>query len=252
MTRRTIDEKELLATVKAHVDEEVQHLRDQLTDKDKELAEYRKSHGSMRAAMRQVAGAIEPMKPLPREYRDTKAAKRVSSTCAVVSRATDWHHGAVQQADEIEGFNSFNPAISERRQLGYMAKVINSTEMHRSYFHLPTLHHICTGDLISGDIHDELRITNAWPSPVQAVRAGELLARQVALAAPHYEHVYVEFVCDDNHSRLVKKPQAKEAGLNTMNFVVGSIAQALLRDTPNVTFTIYPVHEKVVKVLTRQ
>lgn len=52
----------------------------------------------------------------------------------------------------------------------------------------------------------------------------------------------------DNHARKTKKPQASQEGLNSENFIVGKLAQAYTEKLENITFNIYPMHEKVVHV----
>jgi hypothetical protein len=44
------------------------------------------------------------------------------------------------------------------------------------------------------DIHEELRTTNAFPSPVQVARGAELIARLVADIAPQFKFVRVHFI----------------------------------------------------------
>jgi DNA repair exonuclease SbcCD nuclease subunit len=160
--------------------------------------------------------------------------------------------GAVQGASEIEGFCAYSPEIARARQLGFIRSFLEWVALHRHAYTIDTAHVLVTGDLISGDIHDDLRVTNAFPAPVQAVRAGMLLAEQVALMAPHFQSVEVHFVSDDNHARLTKKPQAKEAGLNTLNYVVGEVASAYLRELGAVSFHLFPMYETVVHVHGRQ
>ena len=240
------------AELRARLDEEVEHLQGQLRDKDKELESYRKEHGKLASFFRQIEGAIEPIAPMLSEYIPRTGDRKAKGLCAAVMHITDGHHGAVQDASEIEGFGEFSPEISERRQLGYARDVVEWVELHRHSYEIPELVELVTGDMISGDIHDDLRVTNAWPSPVQAIKAGELLARQVEITAPHFERVTVHFVVSDNHSRMTLKPQAKEAGMNSLNYVVGWYAKALLSEHENVEFNIYPKHEQVVHVLGRQ
>jgi hypothetical protein len=134
----------------------------------------------------------------------------------------------------------------------YVERVINWIAMHRHAYTVNELSILVTGDLISGDIHDELKITNAFPSPVQVVKAAEVLVEQVAILAPNFEKVTVEFISEDNHARLTKKPQAKEAGYNSLNYLVGYIAQSYLQKHDNVVFNLYPKFEQVVHVSTRQ
>lgn len=111
---------------------------------------------------------------------------------------------------------------------------------------------VVTGDLISGDIHDELRVTNAFPAPRQAVEAGEILAKQAAMFAPHFERVILDVLTDDNHGRLTRKPQAKECGFNNWMFVVASIAKVMLSAHKNVVLNIWPQPQKVVEVCGRR
>jgi hypothetical protein len=217
-----------------------------------EFAAYRKERGSLLALFEELREAVRPIDPLPAEYTKPRQRSRVKSACAVVMRTSDGHHGAVQEPSEIEGMGAFSPEIGRARQLGFARAVVEWVELHRNAYTIPTLHHIVTGDLISGDIHEELRVTNAWPAPVQAIRAGELLAEQVAVVAPHFERIIVEFVVEDNHARLTRRPQAKEAGLNSYNYIVGAHAKALLATHKNVTFNLYPMYETVVSVLSRR
>jgi hypothetical protein len=124
--------------------------------------------------------------------------------------------------------------------------------MHRQSYRIDECAVIVTGDLISGDIHEELRVTNEFPTPVQCVKAAEILTEQITNLAPSFKEVKIHFIVEDNHSRLTKKPQAKEAGFNSFNYVVGKIASIYLAKHDNVVFNIYPQHEKVVSVSSRQ
>lgn len=236
---------DLVSRVKAAVNEEVQHLKDQLAERDATLESYRKDHGSLEALKRDLIEAVRPCPPVkvvaPRPGKGT-------ATVAAVMRVSDGHHGAVQNPDEIERLGSFSPDISTSRQIGYAQSVVKWVSSQRNAYNINDLHIIVTGDMISGDIHEELRVTNAFPAPVQAIRAGELLAQQIMTVAPHFRTVVVDFIADDNHGRLTKKPQAKEAGLNTFNFIVGSYAEALVKKQSNVDFRLHPVHETVVDV----
>jgi len=239
------------ASLRAKLDEEVGHLQERLKDRDRELESYRREHGKLAHFFRQLHAAVEPIKPVPSEYRP-RSEVRVAHPCAAVMHTTDGHHGAVQDPDEIEGFNAFSPAIGEARQLGFAQDVVEWVDLHRHDYQIAELHHLVTGDLISGAIHNDLLVTNAWPAPVQAIRAGELLAKQISITAPHFEKVCVQFIVADNHARLTTKPPAKEAGLNSLNYVVGHHAQALLSEHKNVEFNLYPMHETVIHVLNRQ
>lgn len=227
--------------------ERVQELERQLAEKDQILAEYRKEHGRLDLFFDKVISAIFPINPLPGIYDKKTSGSQVEA----VMQISDGHCGAVQLPDEIEGFNEFNPEICYDRQINYVHKFNEWVNLNRNSYTIDRCSVLVTGDLISGDIHEELRVTNAFPSPVQCVRAGEILAEQIALLAPNFNEITVHFIVDDNHARLTKKPQAKEAGYNSLNYIVGKIAEIYLSKHPNVEFNIYPQHEKVVTVANR-
>jgi len=240
---RTVEE------VRYEVDppEEVRALLAQLAAAEARLDEYKEEVGSIQVAMRGVSNAVLAMRPPKLMYLKPKVQK-VSTPIALVIHNTDWHMGAVQDADEIEGFNEFSPAILGNRIINFARDVLSWTELHRASYHVDECRVLVTGDLISGDIHDELRVTNEWPSPRQAVEAGRLLAGEISLLSPHFKDVVVDFVTVDNHGRMTKKPQHKEGGYNTLNFPLAEVARLLLRDHKNVQFNIYPREQQVVEV----
>jgi len=239
------------AEIRAKHSEEVQVLLEKLNKQDSYLNEYKNAHGKLEVLFRALAGAITPVEPLPTDYKSHKETT-VASLCTAVAHISDGHHGAIQDPDEIEGFGEFSPEISRRRQVSYAHNIVDWVSVHRHAYKIDDIAVIVTGDLISGDIHEELKTTNAFPAPVQAIEAAKVLAEQLYIFAPHFKTVTVHFIVEDNHSRLTKKPQAKEAGMNTYNYVVGWHAKELLKLHKNVTFNIYPMNEKVVHVSTRQ
>ena len=228
--------------------EEVEALRDALRLNDLELADYRKGHGQLSNLFASLQRSVDAISPVREIYIPTARKGKVETPVVAAMQLTDWHNGAQQEPSEIEGFGEFGPEIAKTRVLRLIDGVTNWVETSRHGYNIDKLVIVATGDLMSGDIHEELRVTNAWPSPVQAIKTGELLAESVMSLAPHFKSIEVHFIAADNHSRLTKKPQAKEAGLNSFNYVVGCMAQALLAQQANVTFNLYPLIEKVVNV----
>jgi hypothetical protein len=244
-----ISEQEL----KNRHNEEVQELHRQLDKKDEILSNYRQEHGKLEVFFRRVINAIDPIDPLTSVFEKThrSAGGKSKSEVVAVKHITDSHMGAVQEASEIEYFNEFNPAVCDARNMGFTDSFIKWAQLHRSAYNINNAHVLMTGDLISGDIHDELRITNAFPVPEQIVRAAQIHAKQIALLSPFFEQVTVEFLTEDNHSRLTAKPQAKEGGKNSFNYLVGMMIETYIQKLPNVTFNIHTMHEKVVSVSSR-
>lgn len=224
-----------------------QELERQLREKDRLLEQYKKEHGQMEVFFDRVVDAISPIVPLPNKYEQDGKTK-VDSPCSAVMQITDTHYGAVQTPSEIENFNSFSPQVCIDRSMLFCEKLLKWTKVHRYAYKIPTLHILLTGDLISGDIRRELSVTNAFPVPVQCVESGRLIGRQIATVAPHFKRVVVHFLVADNHSRRERKPQAKQEGYNSDNYVVGRIIELYLKKHENVEFNIYPQYEKVIRI----
>jgi len=236
---------------RAQQSEIVKQLESELLEKDRLLDDYKKEHGKLEVFFKRVENATKPVIPLKKVY-DPSKSDRLGSPLIAVAHITDGHMGQVQSSEEIEGFGEFNPKICHDRQIDFAMRVNDWVDKHRKGYPIDECGVIVTGDLISGDIHEELRVTNAFPTPVQCIKAAEVLVEQISLFASNFGKVTVHFLVEDNHSRLTKKPQATEAGYNSLNYIVGKHAELYLRDTENVEFHIYPQFEKVIKIGSRQ
>lgn len=227
----------------------VQELKRQLEEKNRILESYKKDHGQLEIFFNSLLNSVEAIKPLPIVYVPKEQARETEVIATM--QIADAHMGAVQDAKEIEGFNEFNPDICRARQLNFAHRFNRWTDRHRLAYTINECAVLVTGDLISGDIHQELQVTNAFPITVQVVEAAKVLAEQMIELAQNFTSIEVHFIGADNHGRLTKKPQAKQEGLNSMNYLVGVLAKAYLEKIVNINFNIYPAHEKVVQVGSR-
>jgi hypothetical protein len=218
--------------------------RDQIASAFKE---YQKEHGQLEQLMAETLASIPAMSVTPPVYVADKKSK-VSSEISACLHLTDQHYGAVQDADEVEGFGRYSPEISRARQLGLVENFLNWVQMHRYGYTIPEARFLCTGDPISGDIHDELKVTNAFPAPQQAVEQANIMAEQVAMAAPHFKRLVVDMITLDNHGRLTRKPQCKEGGRNNWGYVIANMLKLQLASYKNVEVNIHTSPMKVVNV----
>jgi hypothetical protein len=230
-------------------DERINALEQEISDRERTLTDYRKEHGKLEVLFNRIISNITPIEPLDSVYKRTYQTKnKAKSLITPVGHITDSHMGAIQKPDEIEYFNEFNPEICRRRNLGFATSLSDWVSLHRNAYQIKNLHLVFTGDLISGDIHEELQKTNAFPVTQQVVEAAKVHTEQIALLAPNFEQVTVDFLTEDNHSRLTKKPQAKEAGINSYGYLIAVLMKAYLGNHTNVVFNIHAMHEKVITI----
>lgn len=226
-------------------DLEILALRKKIKSLEKNLSTNKLIRGEESRTVNDICEHAKSITPAPLLY---KPSKPDNTAVTEVWHFTDWHIGEMIEKDEIEGFNDFSFDIAEKRIRTYVSKALDWTKLHRNSYSVNDLVVICTGDFISGDIHEELTRTNEFPVTLQCIKAGELLASAIATAAPYFKSVRVEFIVADNHSRLLRKPQFKEGGYNSYNYIVGKFAESVLKDHKNVKFNLYPVVQTIIDV----
>ena len=232
----------------AQPDFEILSLRRQVDGLKQEVKTLQADYGDLKGYFRDlqaVAGnlaiAAQPQVYVPKE-------KSSKSSCVAVLHLTDWHYGAIQQPVEIDNVNEFSPEILEARIRNLVKDFVRWITVLRSAYRIDDLCILDTGDNISGDIHRELSITNAFPTPVQAFRCGVFKGEVFSSLAPHFNKINIEFLTPDNHGRLTTKPQSKQEGLNTHNYVVGHVAQLVSCNQKNINFKIHTQHSTAIQV----
>jgi hypothetical protein len=198
----------------------------------------------------QLKDALSPLDVSPMEYTSPKKKQKTEPISAVLV-CSDWHIGSDIDPDEIEQVNSFNHVIAQKRVRFLTETFLRVVDTKRKAFDIDELVVICNGDMISGDIHDELTNTNEWPAPMQSVKAAVMFSDMVANLSRHFKKVRVEFVVADNHSRLTVRNQFKEGGKNSYNYIVGWVSQDRLSQYKNVEFNLHPVLKAMVTVQNR-
>lgn len=217
-------------------DPEVIFLRKRISELEAMAASHKSNTGEMVEIIHSLHDAITEASPVKMEYRTSSSSK---APCTHVLHLTDLHYGEVTEKDEVDGFGEFSPTIAEERLRRLTETIISKTKTQRAGYNVPTLHVIGTADYISGDIHQELLVNNAFPSPVQAVRCGYILGGMLAAFAPHFKEVKADLLTLDNHGRMTRKPQCSQGGLNNWSYVVAEIAKQHVRNIKNVTVDIH-------------
>ena len=228
--------------------EEVQFLRSQVGELEKKLEAARKLSGEQKVIAAALEDAITVAKPVEMVYRPS--AKRVSDRSEVthVMHLTDLHYGEVIEAREVDGLNEYNPEIAKARLMDLGRKVLEKTNTDRHGHNIPYLHILGTADYISGDIHPELQVTNAFPCPRQAVECGYALGALVMMLAPHFKRVTIDAITLDNHGRITRKNQSAQGGYNNWSYVVAEVLKQHVSHQKNVVCNVHPYASTRVEI----
>ena len=228
-------------------DADIVYLRNRVAELETKHQREREATGEALEIVHALQDAITTARPLHMRYAannsDVSAAE-----CVHVLHLTDWHYGAITKRDDVDGFGEFNPDIAEARIRKLGECIIKKTQAQRAGYNVPHLHILGTADFISGGIHQELLVTNAFPEPVQAVKCGYALGALLAMFAEHFKTITADIVTLDNHGRLTKKPQAAEGGLNNWCYVVAEIAKRHVQAFSNVAVNIHAKPSALVAV----
>ena len=230
--------------------QEVEHLRSQVSGLEAELKRERDATGEARLNLIKLSESIARASPVKFTYKPSDVKDNSPVTC--VLHLTDLHNGEVTKKDEVDGFNEFNPEIFTARLKFLGEKLLNFVNVQRSGYDIPTLHILATGDYISGDIHEELKVTNAYPAPMQAIRAAFDIGALVAMLAPHFKNVVMDAISLDNHGRLTKKNQCAEGGENNWGYVVAHGIKQHVSSIKNVKINIHAKASALVPIGTER
>tara|TARA_R100000656_G_scaffold34985_1_gene29976 strand:- start:807 stop:1868 length:1062 start_codon:yes stop_codon:yes gene_type:complete len=197
----------------------------------KQLQELRDSEVSLLARLE----LFEKPPGKPPTWLTPKHPKK--STATVLAMLSDLHLDEVVEPAEIDGANAYNRQIAEQRLQRWTEKML---EMSRDYVAGITIDGavVCLGgDLISGDIHEELAETNETTSLDTIVYWAPLLAGALITLANHFGKVHVPCVVG-NHGRTTRKPRMKLRVKTNLDWLLCTmIANQLVADK-RITFDI--------------
>ena len=143
---------------------------------------------------------------------------------------SDLHFGEVVQPNVAFGYNKYNPDIAIHR----LEKLFEDNYRFATMYGCDDLHILLLGDLISGEIHDELRETNAYTAPKCVSVLNSVLTGIIIKYAKLYKRVKISCVVG-NHSRTGKKLQSKNrAQDNYEHIIYSTIKDRCEAETTNV------------------
>lgn len=181
------------------LEREVRELRSQVTRaRTAELVE-----AELLGLVESKIGALSPRyRPAPRERAKGFTAHRFAL------QWSDIHGAEVVDSDQINGLNAFNWDVMLRRHEKIRQSVLSFRE-NRPY-PVEGLHIFALGDMVTGDIHDELRVTNEKVIVEATLQLGLDMAAWIEGFVPEFPWITIDAVFG-NHGRRSKKPQFKQA-----------------------------------------
>lgn len=143
---------------------------------------------------------------------------------------SDAHYPEVVEPEEAMGL-AYGPEIARKRIQHIVDRTIRLKDLQASAYPIKKLTIGVLGDMLSGDIHEELEVSNARVAVEATTEMGYILYDVGRLLGSAFETVEMVII-PGNHPRLTKKPRAKKR-YNNFEYLMGQITLALAKDTPN-------------------
>ena len=184
---------------RARIDRE-QRLSNDLREAQREALA---AHNLRRAVMGLAETPLNPPSWAP--ARDDKQGKGE----AIILPISDVHMGEVIDLAQMAGRNAYNRAIARRRLERLFQNVVKLGTVHWSGPPPSVIYVALMGDLVSGEIHEELAKTNDLLA-IPAVRdISECLTAGLKLLLAHFSCDVRVVSVPGNHGRTTRKPEAK-------------------------------------------
>jgi transposase-like protein len=174
----------------------------------KDIAQLQKEHDNAETIRRIIYGLAERTPEPPAWINPVKGAE--GSRGVPMMLWSDWHYGEVVRPEEVGGMNEFNADIAAARitKLVDVSIDLAFNHMGRAEKKYPGAVVCLGGDMLSGDIHEELFATNDRTTQQCINDLTDLLAAALERVADTFGKVFVPCVVG-NHGRSSRKPRMK-------------------------------------------
>lgn len=193
----------ITATTKLTQTEDV--LRTKVKVLEREIAGIRRDNVTAETVRSQLY-QLAALTPDPPRWLD-KPGKN-GSPGVPVTVWSDFHWGEKVSLAETGGGNKFNRVIAIERLRRLVTKTISLCTAHMVEPNYPGIVVCLGGDIISGDIHEELRDTNDGYVQQSLLEVQEELITALSKMADAFGRVFVPCVVG-NHGRMTHKPRMK-------------------------------------------
>ena len=216
-------------------DLEVERLKSQLNIANRKYNQAVKETSAVNRlvdTMRDTIKAAPAVKPLQIERR-----LKTGSDHHAVALVSDVHVGEVVSSSETNNLGAYNTAIFEERLERWTTNLLRLIELRRERLNVPSLSLFFLGDIVSGEIHDELANTNDSNIVEQTILAAQGFSESILALAPHFDEIEISGVVG-NHGRMARKPYYKQKQIKNFDYLIYKMMELTLGKQDNIKFHI--------------
>lgn len=225
------------------------------------LVSERKKHAATRRELVKAGDRVTELETLMDRYTAVKPGdlrvpkwltpkrKTRAHRATALLQLSDLHLDEVVDLDQMAGMNAYNRDIATQRFERLVEATVKIATTYVAGVHFDGIVVALNGDILSGDIHDELARTNEAPTTASIVHWVPKIASGLVHLADSFGRVQV-FCTDGNHDRTYKKIPAKQRAESSFAWMFYNWLADLLRDDQRITFTlttaesqVYPIYD---------
>lgn len=163
--------------------------------------------------------------------------KPKSSAATLVAMLSDTHFDEVVNPDEISGLNAYNREIAVMRLEKWATNLIKMARHYLAGISYDGIVVILGGDILSGDIHDELSQTNADTMLSSVLFWSQEIAAAIGLLSEEFGKCHVVSVMG-NHGRTTRKPRAKLRAKTNFDWLIAKMVEKHFEKNQKISFQI--------------
>lgn len=205
--------------------------------------------GTLNEALQQKLDRYAIIKPsdmiVPAWLKPKRKGKAHVATA--VAMWSDFHLDEVVDLEEMDGINEYDREIAEKRFDNLVNGTVKLLKQYSAGVKIEGVLVAMLGDMITGDIHDELSRTNYAPPPATIVHWVPKLAAGLVHLADEFGRVHVACT-DGNHDRTYKKTPKKKRADSSYAWIVYNWLADTLRADSRITFSISTSPEQLIDV----
>lgn len=193
-------------------------LRRRIAQLERELRAARDSSQLAAAVKSMVRGAVDTPRDPPRWTVEGKKGSGIYHGVPSLF-LSDVHHGETVYADQVNGANAFDATVSRERLERVFGKAVWFCDDVFAASDYPGICVPLGGDMLSGNIHEELRETNAMPIFDALLDLANCLIAGIDMLKSRFGKVFAPCVVG-NHGRLDRKPRAKHGPADNYEYIL--------------------------------
>lgn len=223
-----------------------EHLSAAISEGEREKREESSTRRLLKQREKQVAEleakvdsltAIDGVEAIVSPFAETPATRgEHRGTVSLI--LSDAHWDEVIRPEQINYPNAYDREVAVKRLKATVERTIVLSRDYITGLSFDGLILWLGGDLVSGNIHDELSRTNDGQHMLDTIDFwSDQLASAIVALADHFQRVHVPVVVG-NHGRTSRKPEAKNAVRSNYDWLLARIVQRALRADERITWNI--------------